>query len=280
MDAITQKTKKMTALSPILRWAGSKRQILPTLVANTPKQYGAYIEPFAGSACLFFALQPERAVIGDFNAQLIVTYQIIADAPRAVAKALSKMPTDPEFYYELRARDITGLSLVAQAARFVYLNRFSFNGVYRTNRQGRFNVPRGTKTGALPTAESIVAAAKALGNATFVCGDFEKTLDHARRGDFVYMDPPYRLDEARMRGEYGYGAFSSCDLDRLADALVTLDHRGVKFLLSYKYRRDFHKRMQRWCLLTQLVRRHVGGFAERRSKVRELIVSNYPLITP
>lgn len=270
----------MTALSPILRWAGSKRQVLPTLVANTPNQYGAYIEPFAGSACLFFALQPERAVIGDFNADLIVTYQVIAEAPSAVAKALSRMPKDQDFYYELRARDITRLSRVAQAARFVYLNRFSFNGVYRTNRKGQFNVPRGTKTGALPTTESLVAAAKALGSATIVCGDFEKTVDHARRGDFVYMDPPYRQDESRMRGEYGYGAFSSCDLDRLADVLVTLDRRGVKFLLSYKYRRDFHKSMQRWCLLTQLVQRHVGGFADRRSKVRELLVSNYPLVTP
>ena len=190
------------------------------------------------------------------------------------------MPTDPEFYYELRARDITGLPRVARAARFVYLNRFSFNGVYRTNRKGLFNVPRGKKTGALPTTESLVAVAKALESAIFVCGDFEKTLDHAKRGDFVYMDPPYRLDETRMRGEYGYGAFSSCDLDRLTDALVTLDRRGVKFLLSYKYRRDFHRSMQRWHLLTELVRRHVGGFTDRRSKVRELLVSNYPLVTP
>jgi DNA adenine methylase len=162
----------------------------------------------------------------------------------------------------------------------VYLNRFSFNGVYRTNRKGLFNVPRGKKTGPLPTMESLVAVANVLGHATFVCGDFEKTLDLAKGGDFVYMDPPYRLDETRMRGEYGYGAFSSCDLDRLADALVTLDRRGVKFLLSYKYHRNFHKSMQRWYLLTQLVRRHVGGFTDRRSKVRELLVSNYPLVRP
>jgi DNA adenine methylase len=250
------------------------------LVANAPERYGAYLEPFAGSACLFFALRPDRAVIGDFNTELIDAYQIIAEAPKAVARALSNMPTNPEFYYDLRARDMTSLPRVARAARFVYLNRFSFNGVYRTNREGAFNVPRGKKTGALPTAETLVAVAKVLENATFVCGDFEKTLDYANRGDFVYMDPPYRLDETRMRGEYGYGAFSSCDLDRLADGLVTLDRRGVKFLLSYKYRRNFHKSMQRWYLLTQLVRRHVGGFTDRRSKVRELLVSNYPLVTP
>lgn len=192
--------------------------MLPTLVANAPKEYGAYLEPFAGSACLFFALQPDRAVIGDFNKELIDAYQIISEAPKAVARALSKMPTDPEFYYELRARDMTALPRVARAARFVYLNRFSFNGVYRTNREGLFNVPRGKKTGPLPKAESLVAVAKVLENATFVCGDFEKTLSHAKRGDFVYMDPPYRLDETRMRGEYGYGAFSSCDLDRLSTA--------------------------------------------------------------
>jgi len=253
---------------------------LPALVANAPEQYGAYIEPFAGSACLFFALRPDRAVIGDFNAALIDAYRVIAEAPRAVARVLSKMPTEHDFYYELRARDVRSLSRVARTARFVYLNRFSFNGVYRTNQLGAFNVPRGQKTGPLPTAESLTAAAKVLDNAILLCGDFEKTLDHAKRDDFVYMDPPYRLDETRMRGEYGYGAFSSSDLDRLADGLVTLDRRGVKFLLSYKYRRDFHKSMHHWYSLTQLVRRHVGGFKDRRSQVRELLVSNYPLVTP
>ena len=186
-------------MSPILRWAGSKRQILPTLIANEPERYGAYLEPFAGSSCLFFALQPDRAVIGDFNTELIDAYQVIADAPRAVARALSEMPTDPDFYYELRARDVPSLSRVARASRFVYLNRFSFNGVYRTNRKGAFNVPRGRKTGSLPTVESLVAVAKVLKNATLVCGDFENTLSYAKRGDFVYMDPPYRLDETRMR---------------------------------------------------------------------------------
>lgn len=253
--------------------------MLPTLVANAPERYSAYLEPFAGSACLFFALQPDRAVIGDFNAELIDAYQIIAEAPKAVARALSIMPTDPEFYYELRARKLTSLPRVVRAARFVYLNRFSFNGVYRTNRAGLFNVPRGEKTGQLPKVESLVAVARVLENATFVCGDFEKTLSHAKRGDFVYMDPPYRLDETRMRGEYGYGAFSSCDLDRLADALIILDRLGVRFLLSYKYRREFSSSMKRWYTLTQLVRRHVGGFTDRRSKVRELLVSNYPLVT-
>lgn len=280
ISAISKKLKESTDLSPILRWAGSKRQLLPTLTANAPDQFGAYIEPFAGSACFFFALQPARAVLGDFNTELIDAYQIIADAPRTVARALSKMPTEPEFYYELRARDVPSLSRISRAARFVYLNRFCFNGVYRTNREGAFNVPRGKKTGSLPTTESLQAAAKVLKNAKLVCGDFENTLKHAKRGDFVYMDPPYRLDETRMRGEYGYGAFSSCDLERLEAALVQLDRRGVKFLLSYKYRRSFHRSMQRWCMLTQLVRRHVGGFSDRRSKVRELLVANYELLIP
>lgn len=267
-------------MSPILRWAGSKRQLLPTLTANVPDRFGAYIEPFAGSACFFFALQPDRAVLGDFNIELIEAYQIIADAPRAVARELSKMPTDSEFYYELRARNVSSLSRIARAARFVYLNRFSFNGVYRTNREGVFNVPRGKKTGSLPTAEILRAVGKLLENATLVPGDFEKTLKHARRGDFVYLDPPYRSDETRMRGEYGYGAFSSYDLERLEAALLKLDRGGVKFLLSYKYRRNFYQSMQRWCMLTQLVRRHVGGFSDRRSRVREVLVANYELITP
>jgi len=248
------------------------------------EKLGAHPGAVDGESGTFFGVWAPSArqvtVIGDFNADLIDAYQVIADAPGAVARALSGMPTEPEFYYELRARDMPSLSRVARAARFVYLNRFSFNGVYRTNREGSFNVPRGKKTGSLPTTESLVAVAKTLKNATLVCGDFENTLKHARRGDFVYMDPPYRLDETRMRGEYGYGAFSSCDLERLEAALVKLDRRGVKFLLSYKYRRGFHRSMQRWFMLTQLVRRHVGGFSDRRSKVRELLVANYELVTP
>lgn len=267
-------------VSPLLRWAGSKRQLLPTLVANAPNAYGTYVEPFAGSACLFFALQPDQAVIGDFNSDLIEAYRVISDCPREVAQVLSEMPAEPAFYYALRARHAPSLSRIARAGRFLYLNRFSFNGVYRTNRQGMFNVPRGKKTGSLPTAEALVAAAKVLKNATLICGDFEETLNYANRGDFVYMDPPYRLDETRMRGEYGYGAFSSRDLDRLGDALVDLDRRGVKFLLSYKYRRQFATTMKRWCTMTRLVRRHVGGFADRRDNVRELLVANYELVNP
>lgn len=142
-STVAKNTQENTACGPVFRWAGSKRQLVPTLIANAPDDFGAYIEPFAGSACLFFALQPERAVLGDFNTALIGAYRVIATAPRAVARALSAMPTDPAFYYELRSRDAALLSRVERAARFIYLNRFSFNGVYRTNLQGGFNVPRG-----------------------------------------------------------------------------------------------------------------------------------------
>ncbi|HET9768248.1 MAG TPA: Dam family site-specific DNA-(adenine-N6)-methyltransferase, partial [Thermoanaerobaculia bacterium] len=190
-----------------------------------PPNFDRYLEPFAGSACLFFALRPSEAVLGDLNSDLIETYAVVRDRPAALWGALSKLPDTPSFYYELRDHFRSDASQLQRVARFIYLNRFCFNAVYRTNRAGRFNVPRGRSTGSLPSEREFLACAEVLGSATLFSGDFATLLADARPRDFVYLDPPYFREGRRVYGEYGYGTFSDRDLPRLLDVLTGLDDR-------------------------------------------------------
>lgn len=262
---------------PLFRWAGSKRKLLPTLRAYCPAEFNRYVEPFAGSACLFFLLQPERAVLGDFNEQLIETYRTVARAPKAVAAMLVTMAVSEDYYYQLRSQDPSSVQSIERAARFIYLNRFCFNGVFRTNQRGEFNVPRGTKTGQLPSSTALRSCAQILKRATLISGDFERTLHGVEPGDFVYLDPPYSSSDQRNRGEYGYGAFSSDDLDRLEESLHRIDLGKAAFVLSYRCSKKVRARFRNWQQRTLTVRRHVAGFSEDRRDVREMLISNRPL---
>jgi DNA adenine methylase len=264
----------MTANAPLFRWAGSKRKLLGVLLANISPSYRTYIEPFAGSACLFFALQPPKAILGDFNAHLIQAYRTIARYPERVHEAASRFPVHSDEYYRLRSLDPRSLSAVDRAARFLYLNRYCFNGVYRTNRAGHFNVPRGRDTGGIPPLASIVSGATALRSSRLITGDFRKTLQKVGPGDFVYLDPPYSKTDDHYSGEYGYGAFSSADLCSLMAELDAIHEKGATFLLSYRYNPGLRKELARWNTSLVSVRRHVAGFNDHRTMVKELLVSN------
>jgi DNA adenine methylase len=263
-------------LKPIFRWAGSKRKLLPAIMQCIPK-FRRYVEPFAGSACLFFTLEPRRAVLGDLNSELIETYRSIRYHPGEVAQAVLAMPISEEFYYGLRSVSPEDLTGVARAARFVYLNRFCFNGVYRTNGRGEFNVPRGKRTGSLPTTIDFSAWSKMLGRAELFAGDFEQCVAEVREGDFIYLDPPYSKPNSRDRGEYGCNSFRVGDLDRLCACLEYIDSRGGVFVLSYRYGLDVREMFANWHMRSIVVRRHIAGFARHRVSVRELIVSNRQL---
>lgn len=260
--------------APLLRWAGSKRKLIPHLDAYVPANARRYIEPFTGSACLFFHLRPAKAILGDVNRELIQAYRALRDEPMGVAEALSEMPATEKFYYQLRSQPPSSLNRVGKAARFIYLNRFCFNGVYRTNKAGEFNVPRGVRTGRMPTADRIMSAASTLRRAKLVAGDFEKCLGSVEPGDFVYLDPPYAKRGRPGYGEYGYDVFGEVDLQRLFDALRSIDRRGGTFLLSYSYSQQVRKLFSEWRCRTLLVRRHVAGFNEHRGQVREILVTN------
>ncbi|MEK7227834.1 MAG: Dam family site-specific DNA-(adenine-N6)-methyltransferase [Patescibacteria group bacterium] len=182
-----------TFARPVLKWAGGKSQLLTKLTEATPKKFNKYIEPFFGGGALFFHLQPGQSVIADSNPELVNLYRCIAKNPVKVIEKLSKYKNQEDFFYKLRAKKFDTLEPYEAAARTVFLNKTCFNGLYRVNKTGHFNVPFGRyKNPNLCDAEALVAASKALRNATIASGDYKTILkEHAREGDFIFLDPPY-----------------------------------------------------------------------------------------
>lgn len=262
-------------MKPILRWAGSKKKLVPLLSDATPQGFTRYVEPFVGSAVLFLKLGAKSALLGDMNSELIDTYRTLRDHPRAVWNRVSSMSQEAEYYYSLRSENPVSLSALDRAARFVYLNRFCFNGVYRTNRAGMFNVARGKGHLFIPDLDVFMEMAKALQNAELSCSDFESVVDQTTRGDFLYLDPPYALGEKRDRGEYGVGSFREADENRLVDAIQGAAKRGVNVLLSYTPSLNITKRLDGWKVHDLSVARNVAGFAGSRRRANEILVSNY-----
>lgn len=262
-----------TTASPIIRWAGSKRRLIPDLMALVPVQFNRYYEPFVGSGCLFFALGPDHATLGDINRELISTYRTLRRNAKKVVELVEAYPRSTAFYYKLRDR-VEPANQLERTARFIYLNRFCFNGLYRTNRAGKFNVPRGNRTGDLPELEHFLHAAKKLRSAYLVCGDFEKTLTDVSEGDFVYLDPPYVSTTCKDRNEYGSGSFKPSDISRLMATLRKIHSRGAQFLLSYSTAPDFIQQLPQHTLRTISVRRSIASNPIFRSSVPEVLLNN------
>jgi DNA adenine methylase len=269
-------TKQTPARNAFLRWAGSKRKLLPRLLENLPEHYDRYVEPFAGSACLFFALQPEEAVLGDINKELITTYVEVRDGVEQVIQRLAQLRCGEKAYYRMRALDPDSLPRPHRAARFIYLNRFCFNGLYRTNRQGRFNVPYGgEKSGKIPSAEFLRECAVALRRVTLIASSFEGTLGTVRQGDFVYLDPPYSIRSRRVFNEYSNASFGSEQLLALRDHLERLNRMGVPFLVSYGHSREALDLGSGFHCRHTIVQRQIAGFAADRRKSREILITNF-----
>ncbi|MGQ0613788.1 MAG: DNA adenine methylase [Planctomycetaceae bacterium] len=275
MRAAMRNANGNKATTPILRWAGSKRQLLPVLSQYWSDEYDRYVEPFAGSCSLFLTLAPEKALIADKNEELMHTYRIVRRGWREVYDGVRMLPRNGDMYKRLRATDPTRLRGVERAIRFVYLNRNCFNGLYRTNRQGAFNVPySSSRTGALPPADVFEGCARLLQVAHLRAWDFGTTLRYTSEGDFVYLDPPYAVETRRVFREYGPKQFSQADLGRLSDHLDRLDDRGVVFLLSYADCAAARKQFKKWPTRRIRVRRHIAGFQGARRHAFELLVSN------
>lgn len=178
---------------PILKWAGGKGQMLNQIFPRIPSKYSKYIEPFCGGAALFFALAPENAIIADSNPELINVYEQVASHVETVISWLKQYQNTEEMFYAVRAQDWQTLSKAEAAARMIYLNHTCFNGLYRVNRQGKFNVPFGKyKNPTICDEGGLRAASNALQKATIICGDYLTVLkEYAQEGDFVFLDPPY-----------------------------------------------------------------------------------------
>jgi len=252
---------------PFLRWAGSKRKLLPKLRTFWTKDHKRYVEPFAGSACLFFALRPSKAILGDINQELISTYVEVKYRLSAVLRELAKLPPwNKKEYMRLRS---------TRAARFIYLNRFCFNGIYRTNLRGQFNVPySGDGCGDVPVDDVFQRCSQRLRGARLVTGDFEKVLRQAQRGDLVYMDPPYAVRAQRVFREYDPTAFIPEDIARLRSWMVRLNGTGISFLVSYAESEEADILKKGFSYETVSVRRNIAGFAAHRVTKNEVLISN------
>lgn len=260
----------------ILRWAGSKRKLLPRLLPYADGFSGKYIEPFVGSAVLFHELAPEEAVLSDANEELILAYHAIAARPLDVYERIVACHATKEEYLRFRGSRPESMDEISRTARFFFLNRYCFNGLYRTNRAGSFNVPYAPqRSGSFPSWEAFRDAAARLAKATVLRADFETTLErYAAKGDFVYLDPPYAVANRRIFRQYGPETFGLEDLERLASCLYALDALGVRFLVSYAYCAEARSVFRGWRQSKVFTQRNIAGFVSSRRTAAELLVTN------
>lgn len=260
---------------PIIRWAGSKTRILPILVEHMPERFERYIEPFCGSMSLFVKMRPARSIMADINPELINFYEQIRAYPTVIAEKVFALSRDKDEYYRQRSLDFRQMTCIDRAVRFFYLNRHCFNGVYRTNLKGDFNVPYGSKLTEIPTSDELHAFSESIQTAKFLNCDFETTVAEAEAGDLVYLDPPYAGTASKDRGEYGPNSFKAVDIARLGDSLRSASDNGAKILLSYASIDLIKEEFSEWNISEILVERSVSGFARGRKKVPEVIITNY-----
>jgi len=269
---------------PFLKWAGGKGQLLAELVARVEraKPFGHYHEPFVGGGALFFTLEGSRtldkgACLSDNNASLIDAYLGVRNHVERVIKILleHKKQHAKEHYYDVRSN--VPPRLAERAARIIYLNRTCFNGLFRENSKGKFNVPMGSyKNPRICDEENLRACAKALKRATVEQRPFETVLKRARAGDFVYFDPPYVPVSATSNfTSYDKGGFGEDSQRRLAEVFAELAQRGVKVLLSNSETPLVRELYRGFEIETVYATRRVNSRADRRGKVPEVLVRNF-----
>jgi DNA adenine methylase len=260
---------------PFLKWAGGKTQLLPEILARFPATYRCYHEPFLGGGAVFFALGPERAVLSDVNQDLIETYRAVRDEPGAVIAQLVRRRATEQEYYRIRAQSPAQLTLVAAAARTIYLNRTCYNGLYRVNQKGEFNVPYGRYANpTLCNAENIRLASKALRGIELRCEDVLGVAKRAQKGDLVYFDPPYDpLSPTASFTSYARGGFGPDEQAALASVFRLLVERGVHVVLSNSDTPLVRKLYRDFKIEPVYARRAINSRADRRGHVREVIVT-------
>mgnify|MGYP005993114087 CR=1 FL=1 len=259
----------------IFRWAGSKKKLINELNLAAPNKYNNYIEPFVGSGIFYLHQNAHSAVLADYNEHLIQAYTQVRDNPTKLWERCCSISNMESTYYEVRSLDPYNLNDIDRAARFIYINRYCFNGVYRTNLKGGFNVSRGKGNLGIPSWEVFKAFSDKLQGCQLQCSDFETVIDEANADDFIYIDPPYIDLSKRDRGEYGAGSFGHHDLERLAESAKRASDRGCKLLISYMDC-DFMKDLfSEWRLFPLEVSRSVSCTTSNRKKAKEIFLANY-----
>ncbi len=278
---LNRQLQGLVTCRPFIKWVGGKSRLLDELIARLPEKFGHYHEPFIGGAALFFAIQPQQATLSDINPELINTYSIVANDVNGLIKDLRRHKYEEEYFYRVRDVDRSSLyarwSKVKKASRFIYLNKTCFNGLYRENSSGKFNVPFGRYSDPrICDAVNLQACSTALKSAQLLNTGFETVLERARKGDFVYFDPPYVPVSATSNfTAYSKNEFGAEQQLKLLEVCQKLDRKGVKLMLSnsaaplvYELYRDFK-------IDQVFAPRAINSKGDRRGKIAEVIVRNY-----
>ena len=277
VEQTVEKTNTVQA-KPILKWAGGKTQMLNDLLPKVPSSYGRYIEPFFGGGAMFFALQPENAIIADSNPELINMYRQVASNVDEVIQYLKKYENTSEMFYAVREQEWTQLPKAEAAARTIFLNRTCFNGLYRVNKQGKFNVPYGKYANPkICDEDGLKAASEALKKAEILCGDYLLVLDHyAQPGDFVFLDPPYLpISEYADFKRYTKEQFYEEDHVELAKIIMRLQERGCHIILTNSNHPLVHELYAPFTIDVIQTKRHISCNGSTR-KGEDVIVTIPP----
>ncbi len=274
-------------LRPLVKWAGGKRQLLPELMSRTPPHWNVYYEPFVGGGALLVELYNRgvlgKATISDLNEELINLYTVVRDKPDELIEALKndEFKNDRSTYLKLRKRfnEIMGKPeyRVERAALFIYLNRHGYNGLWRVNSKGEFNVPFGRyKNPSMPSPQLIFEFSRMLRNVEVLNVDFEEVVSKASKGDFVYFDPPYQpVSETANFTDYTSDGFDYSEQKRLAKVCRELTDRGVYVMVSNSYTQEVLDLYEGFYVHTVKANRFINSKADRRKGISEVIITNY-----
>lgn len=260
--------KKATKARPILKWAGGKTQMLDILRESAPKKFNKYIEPFFGGGALFFDLEPNKSTIADSNEELINLYNTVAWDLDDLIVHLKDMPNDKEFFLSLRQKNTDDLTAVEKAARTIFLNKTCFNGLYRVNKQGKFNVPFGNyKNPTICDEDNLLSASQILKQTHIVHGDYKDVLkEHAKPGDFVFLDPPYLpINEYSDFKRYTKEQFYEEDHIELAEEVKRLHELGCHVLLTNSNHPLVHELYDDFDISVHQTRRNISSKGNKRT---------------
>jgi DNA adenine methylase len=266
-----------TPARPFLKWAGGKGQLIQQYLPYFPKRFDTYYEPFLGGGAIFFYLRPEQAVLADLNPELVNVYCCIRDRVEAVLSLLEHHQRQHcrEYYYQMRSSP--GTTAVERAARLIYLNKTCFNGLYRENSKGQFNVPMGRyKSPKICHPDLLYAVADTLQGIKIRTQSFDTVLETATCRDFVYFDPPYHPISPTSRfTSYSRYSFHAADQIRLRDTFAALADRGVKVMLSNSDCPFVRELYQGFKIHTIYAGRSINSNAQRRGKIAEVLITSY-----
>jgi DNA adenine methylase len=264
-------------IKPPVKWAGGKTQLLSQLRPLFPKGFNLYLEPFVGGGAVFFDLQPNRAVLIDSNFELINFYQVVKNNLEELLRDLKKHKNSKEYYYKIRSLDPDQMDSIERASRFLYLNKTCFNGLWRVNKRGKFNVPFGRyKNPNYGDKENLYMVSAALKNAEIICDDFSIVTDYVTPGDFVYFDPPYHpLSKTASFTSYTEDSFDEKDQMRLAETFRELDAKNCNVMLSNSDTEFIRGLYRGYDIRVVHAKRAINSKGTKRGPIIELVIRNY-----